>query len=252
MTGTAPRAGRAPEMPGAPEPALAAHPRVEILDCDRVAGRATGRTAPGSMLLLHGFADDKTTLRPLGAALCPRGRTAVHPSLRAHGASPRPPWGYSPLDFAADLHRISDTFPRPLHVVGHSFGALIAAVAAVALGPHRIASVAVLDQSFEAIPERYKDDDWAEASFLKWHYDYTHFLDALTFLGIPTLSVIARGSPVVPEQERERILARRSDLFSCTVADGTHTGFLDESAVGILADFYDRHFPAGTRLEGST
>lgn len=241
MTGDAP--GRPPSPSGPPVPHLAGNPRVELLDCDYVPGAADGRGAPGSMLLLHGFADDKTTLRPLGAALCPPDALAVHPSLRAHGKSPRPEWGYSPLDFAADLHRISDTFPRRLHVVGHSFGALVAAVVALSLGPDRVASVAVLDQSFEAWPDRYRDDEWSEASLLKWHYDYTHFLDALTALGTPVLSVIARDSPVVPEEERERMTARRGDLFSCVITDGTHTGFVKDSAAGILTDFYHRHFP---------
>ncbi len=241
MTGAAP--GRRMAWTGHRVPLLAGNPRVELLDCDLVPGSATGRGAPGSLLMLHGFADDKTTLRALGAALCPPGSCAVHPSLRAHGESPRPGWGYSPLDFAADLHRISDIFPRPVHVVGHSFGALIAAVIGFSLGPDRVASVAVLDQSFEAWPDRYREDDWAEASFLKWHYDYTHFLDGLAAMGIPVLSVIARDSPVVPEEERERMLDRRGESFSCVVTAGTHTGFVKDSAPAILADFYDRHFP---------
>jgi predicted alpha/beta-fold hydrolase len=255
VTGGVPAPGRQAATSEAPVARLAANPRVELLDCDYLPGHATGRTAPGSMLLLHGFADDKTTLRPLGSALCPPGAWAVHPSLRAHGTSPRPAWGYSPLDFAADLNRIADAFPRPVHVVGHSFGASIAAVTAVALGPDRIASVALLDQSFEEMPERYEgyeDDDWAEARFLKWHYPQTHFLDILVALRIPVLVAIARDSPVVPEAERERMLARRGDFFSCLVTDGTHTGFLKDSAVGLLVDFYDRHFPVTTPMEATT
>ncbi|MFD7919951.1 alpha/beta fold hydrolase [Streptomyces sp. NPDC059740] len=238
-----------PPAAGAPRPALATNPRIPLLDCDHVPGQATGRTAPGSLLLLHGFAEDKTALRPLGAALCPRGSTAVHPSLRGHGASPRPAWGYSPLDFAADLHRIADTFPRPLHVVGYSFGALVAAVTAVALGPDRIASVAVLDQSFEAVPERYEGGPWAEASHLKWNFDHTHYLDMLCTARIPVLSVLARASPVVPEPEKKRMADRRGEFFSCTVAEGDHRSFLRESAVTSLADFYGRHFPVTTFTE---
>ncbi|MFI9645081.1 alpha/beta fold hydrolase [Streptomyces sp. NPDC052040] len=191
------------------------------------------------MLLLHGFGDDKTALRSLGDALCPAGSLAVYPTLRAHGASPAPEWGYSPLDFAADVQRIADSLPRPVHVVGHSYGALVAAVLAVSLGPSRIASVALLDQAFEPLMERYEAGEWAEASFLKWHYDYSHLIDAIGSLGIPVLSVIARDSPVVPEGERTRMLSRpKTRTFSCVLTGGGHTSFLRDSAVDILSDFY--------------
>ncbi|MEW2624762.1 alpha/beta fold hydrolase [Streptomyces sp. NPDC048106] len=195
------------------------------------------------MLLLHGFGDDKTVLRPIGDALCPTGAVAVYPSLRAHGASPAPAWGYSPLDFAADVQRIADPLPRPVHVVGHSYGALVAAVLAVSLGPSLIASVALLDQAFEPCMERYEADEWAEGSFLKWHYDYSHLIDAISSLGTPVLSVIARDSPVVPEGERTRMLSRRTTrTFSCVLTEGSHTSFLRDSAVEILADFYQATF----------
>ena len=221
---------------------------VELLDHDRLPGTATGPTAPGSLLLLHGFGDDKTGLRTIGDALCPAGSVAVYPSLRAHGASPAPKWGYSPLDFAADVQRILDPVPGPLHVIGYSYGALVAAVLGVALGPRQISSVVLLDQSFERLPERYEADEWAEASFLKWHYDYRHLLDALDGLGTSVLSVVARQSPVVPEAERARMLARtqRGGLFSCVVTDGTHQSFLKNSAIEIIAEFYGRSMETRT------
>ncbi|MER5968945.1 alpha/beta fold hydrolase [Streptomyces sp. NPDC002055] len=233
-------------------PELAGIPRVDLLECAWVPGAPNARGAPGSLLLLHGFGDDGTALRGIGDALCPAGTLAVYPTLRAHGGSPFPEWGYSPLDFAADIHRIADAFPRPVHVVGHSYGALIAAISAVMLGPDRIGSVALLDQSFEPFEDRYEADEWAEASFLKWHYDYTHLFDSLTALGIPVLTVIARESPVVPAEERERMLARRGDKFSCVLAGGTHKGFLQRSAAEILRDFYGHHFPKAPPLETCT
>jgi pimeloyl-ACP methyl ester carboxylesterase len=190
------------------------------------------------MLLLHGFGDDKARLRPVGDALCPAGASAVYPTLRAHGASPVPAWGYSPLEFAADVQRIFDVVPSPVHVVGYSYGALVAAVLTVVLGPACVASVALLDQAFESAPERYEADEWAEASFLKWAYDYSHLLDAATALGIPVLSVIARDSQVVPEEERARRAARRHSLLRHVLVEGTHASFLDREAIDQLADFY--------------
>ncbi|MET9811786.1 alpha/beta fold hydrolase [Streptomyces sp. NPDC006355] len=221
---------------------------VELLDHDLLPGSAAGPAAPGPLLLLHGFGDDKTALRAIGDTLCPTGSVAVYPSLRAHGASPAPKWGYSPLDFAADVQRILDPVPGPLHVIGYSYGALVAAVLGVALGPHRISSVVLLDQSFERLPDRYEADEWAEASFLKWHYDYRHLLDALDGLGIRVLSVVARQSSVVPEAERGRMLARaqRGGLFSCVVTDGTHQSFLTNHAIEIIAEFYGRSMETRT------
>lgn len=219
-------------------PELAGISRVELIDWDSKPGTAADRCAPGSMLLLHGFGDGKDRLRPLGDALCPLGATAVYPSLRAHGGSPAPAWGYSPLEFAADLQRIFDALPRPLHVVGYSYGALVAAVLAVVLGPRLIGSVALLDQSFESVPERYEADEWAEASFLKWAYDYSHLLAAATGLDIPVLSVIASGSRTVPAEERARRAACRHPLLFSALADGTHTSFLTNHAADLLADFY--------------
>ncbi|MGF1427363.1 alpha/beta fold hydrolase [Kitasatospora sp. LaBMicrA B282] len=225
--------------PGArPAPELAAVDRVELIAWETRPGTAVGRCAPGSMLLLHGFGDDSSRLHPIGEALCPVGGTALHPTLRAHGSSPAPAWGYSPLDFAADVQRVLDVAPQPLHVVGHSYGALVAAVLAVTLGPRRVASVALLDQAFESLPERYAADEWAEASFLKWAYDYRHLVDAALALGIPVLSVVAADSRVVPAAERARTAARRHPLLRTAVTAGTHTSFLRESAVGLLADFY--------------
>ncbi|MDH6578821.1 alpha/beta fold hydrolase [Kitasatospora sp. MAP5-34] len=248
------RHGAAPERESPdghlPAPELATIGRVELIDWDSRPGSAVGPCAPGSMLLLHGFGDDKARLRPLGDALCPEGAVAVYPSLRAHGRSPAPEWGYSPLDFAADVQRIFDALPQPVHVVGYSYGALVAAVLAVTLGPQRIASVVLLDQSFEPFRERYEADEWAEASFLKWTYDYSHLLDAATALQIPVLSVIARDSPVVPAAERARTTARRNPLFFCAVTEGTHASFLRDSAVGLVADFYRTAFaePPGAAL----
>jgi pimeloyl-ACP methyl ester carboxylesterase len=224
-----------------PELARLAH--VELLDYDVVEGRAETPVVSGSFLFVHGFADDKTALRPLGDRLCGTGQPVLYPSLRAHGASPQPKWGYSPLDLAADLHRIVDAVPAPVHVVGYSFGALVAAMLAVTAGPSVVGSLAVLDQSFERDDGRYTPDDWAEASFLKWHYDYRHLFDALAATGTPALAVIARDSHVVPEPERERMARRRHAHFSHVTVKGNHREFLTTSVLGPLTEFYRHHVP---------
>jgi pimeloyl-ACP methyl ester carboxylesterase len=230
---------------GAPPPTLAGCAAVELLDYDCVPGTATGPGRPGSMLLLHGFGDDKTQLRVLGEALCPLGALALYPSLRAHGDSPSPGWGYSPLDFVADLHRVVDVLPSPFHVVGYSYGALLGVLAAVVLGPDRVRSVVVLDQAFASWPDRYRADEWAEARFLNWAYDYRHCFDVLRALRIPVLTVIARHSHVVPEAEREWLLARSGDGFRSHIVDTDHRGLVRDwpGLRPLVEDFYTSHLP---------
>lgn len=223
-------------------PQLSAYPDIALLD---YAARP-GAAVPGatrSMLLLHGFGEDKHRLMPVGDALCPVGAVAVYPSLRAHGASPRPEWGYSPLDFAADLHRLADVLPEPVDVVGFSFGALVAALFAAAMGPRRVRSLVVLDQSFDADPARHEVDEWVESSFLKWHYDYRHLYDQLSAAGIPVHVVIGADSHVVSPAERQRLLDRRAAGYSAEIVDGDHAAVADDYArlIDIIAAFHRRH-----------
>ncbi|WP_330458929.1 alpha/beta hydrolase [Streptomyces sp. NBC_00820] len=185
---------------------------VELLDYDAAPGLPGAGGAPGSMLLLHGFGGDKGQLRPVGDALCPQDSVAVYPSLRAHGDSHQPAWGYSVLDFAADLHRIGDILPGDLHLVGYSYGGLVAAVSAVTWGASRVRSLVVIDQSFDAHPDLHVADEWAEGSLLRWTYDFGHLPDLLERLGIPVLVLAAAESRNILADERDR-LARRDDAF---------------------------------------
>jgi hypothetical protein len=214
-------------------PLLARSGNVELLDFDVIAGNDLGGDGgPGSLLLLHGFDEDKGALKGLGSHLCPPGAEAVYPTLRGHGSSPRPPWGYSPWDVATDIQRIGDRLPVDLNVVGFSYGALIGLLAALILGPERVRSVVVLDQSFERNDSYVEFDEWLEASFLQWHFDHRHVLDAITVLGIPVLIVVAERSDVVGEAERERLQARA----------GVEYRSLDTDHCGLIADL-DRLLP---------
>jgi pimeloyl-ACP methyl ester carboxylesterase len=223
--------------------ALAGHGAIELLDCDVAEGTAAPPdTAPGDLLLLHGFGGDKHQLRPLGEALCPRGSVAVYPTLRGHGASPKPGFGYSVLDFSADLHRFADAMPEALHLVGYSYGGLVAAVSAVTWAAPRVRSLAVIDQSFAAHPDFHEDDEWAEGSLLRWYYDFSHLLDLLERLGVPVLVLAARDSRNILPDERSRLAARESELFSLAFIDGDHADCYrnTEEMAAVLREFYRR------------
>ncbi|MFH8338391.1 alpha/beta fold hydrolase [Streptomyces sp. AM6-12] len=229
-----------------PTPALAGHGSgVRLLDYDAVPGRSGAGGAPGSMLLLHGFGGDKSQLRPLGDALCPAGAVAVHPSLRAHGDSHRPVWGYSVLDFSADLHRIADILPDEVHLVGYSYGGLVAAVSAVTWGASRVRSLVVIDQSFDAHPALHEADEWAEGSLLRWTYDFGHLPDLLERLGVPVLVLAGADSRNILPGERERLAARAGGMLRVETVRGSHADCYRNTTeiTSVMRDFYRTAFP---------
>ncbi|MFG2986629.1 alpha/beta fold hydrolase [Streptomyces sp. NPDC048258] len=243
-----------PEARILPGPALAGHVSgIELLDYDAVPGRPQAGGAPGNMLLLHGFGGDKGQLRPVGDALCAADSVAVYPSLRAHGDSHKPAWGYSVMDFSADLHRFADALPDELHLVGYSYGGLVAAVSAVTWGASRVRSLVVVDQSFDPHPDWHVADEWAEGSLLRWHYDFSHLPDLLERLGIPVLALAAEESPNIPPDERERLSRRDSASFSLKFIEGTHADCHrnTDEITSAMRDFYRNHFGGTSEKESA-
>ncbi len=71
--------------------------------------------------------------------------------LRGHGYSDTPPSGYTSADMAHDLRRLQDALGLgPSYLVGHSFGAVIAAHAAV-LHPEMVRGVVLSDVYFPGL-----------------------------------------------------------------------------------------------------
>ncbi|QHC24542.1 alpha/beta fold hydrolase [Streptomyces sp. GS7] len=237
-----------------PEPALAGGGSgVELLDYDAVPGRRTVGSAPGNMLLIHGFGGDKGQLRPLGDALCPTGSVAVYPSLRAHGDSHRPAWGYSVLDFSADLHRFADALPDDLHLVGYSYGGLVAAISAVTWGAAKVRSLVLIDQSFDAHPALHVADEWVEGSLLRWTYDFGHLPDLLERLDIPVLVLAAADSRNIPADERERLSHRDGKALAVETIRGSHADCYrnTDQIASAMRDFYSGQFPGTDEKENA-
>lgn len=79
------------------------------------------------------------------------GRRVTAYDLRGHGYSDVPPSGYTSADHAADLFALMDAIgSKRARLVGHSFGAVIAAHAA-ALAPDRIEALVLSDPYFPAL-----------------------------------------------------------------------------------------------------
>jgi pimeloyl-ACP methyl ester carboxylesterase len=132
--------------------------------------------------------------------------------------------------------------PEALHLVGYSYGGLVAAVSAVTWAAPRVRSLAVIDQSFAAHPDFHEDDEWAEGSLLRWYYDFSHLLDLLERLGVPVLVLAARDSRNILPDERGRLAARESELFSLAFIDGDHADCYrnTEEMAAVLREFYRR------------
>jgi len=178
------------------------------------------RDAERATLFLHGGGGDRTQLAPLAAALEPD--LAILPSLRGHGASPAPPWGYSPLDAAADLQRSAHRWPGRLDVVGYSWGAVVGAVAAVTWAAPRVTSLVVLDTAFGPFPELHEDDEWAEGSWLRWTFDYRPVLAAV---GAPVLVVRSASSELVGDEVVEELAGLES--VTVVTVPGDHMSVLE-------------------------
>jgi pimeloyl-ACP methyl ester carboxylesterase len=104
------------------------------------------------VVLIHGVTGDLSIwflCRAMQALSGSRRVTAY--DLRGHGYSEAPAAGYTSADHAADLFALMDRLgARRARLVGHSFGAVIAAHAA-ALEPERVEAVVLSDPYFPAL-----------------------------------------------------------------------------------------------------
>jgi esterase len=79
---------------------------------------------------------------------------------RGHGRSPKPETGYSPTDYAQDLHElVNELNLAPFHLVGHSMGGRVA-LRFASLYPELVKTLTMEDSGVVARPER---SDWIGA-----------------------------------------------------------------------------------------
>ncbi len=102
---------------------------------------------PPRALFLHGLVMDNLSSYYFSLAnAVAREAEAILFDLRGHGLSERPASGYGLADFRADVLALLDALALdgPVHLVGNSFGGLLALDVAAA-APARIASIVLLD-----------------------------------------------------------------------------------------------------------
>jgi pimeloyl-ACP methyl ester carboxylesterase len=144
-----------------PPPDLAAEPDgfvVQVVSGDRIHfldwGGPAGEGRPG-VLLIHGLSNTAWSWTPVARRL--RGaRRVVAMDLRGHGLSDAPTEGYDPETLAADALAVAEgsglvaDAGDPIVLAGHGFGAIVAAWAAVALGP-RCGGLVLVDGGWESL-----------------------------------------------------------------------------------------------------
>ena len=110
--------------------------------------RGLGSEGP-VLFLLHGLGVSGAVWQGIGRLLGPTLRL-VAPDLRGHGESDKPSAGYLPRDYVGDMAALLGHEPaRPVAVLGHSLGAVIAAQLA-AERPELVPKLILVDPPFDA------------------------------------------------------------------------------------------------------
>jgi pimeloyl-ACP methyl ester carboxylesterase len=147
------------------------------------------------VVLVHGLGASHAFWYPKVATDLARDHRVTVYDLRGHGRSAMPPSGYHVPIMADDLGDLLDALGIPAaHVVGHSWGGLVALELALRR-PERVASVVVADSRLSARAAGAPADTWE--GFDEWQAQVTRAgipLDGGARLDYRLLERIARGA----------------------------------------------------------
>jgi pimeloyl-ACP methyl ester carboxylesterase len=129
---------------------------VEVGPGDRIHFLDWGGTGEPGVLLIHGLSNTAWSWAPVARRLIAE-RHVVAMDLRGHGLSDAPTGAYSGEELAADVIAAAEgsgllTQTGLVVLVGHGFGAIVAALAAAELGP-RCARLVLVDGGWENLAE---------------------------------------------------------------------------------------------------
>ncbi len=105
------------------------------------------------LVLLHGLGASGAVWQGIGRRLHPTFRLLA-PDLRGHGESDKPSAGYLPRDYVGDIATLlGHETSLPVHVLGHSLGAVVAALVA-AEQPEIVRKLVLVDPPFDPLRPR--------------------------------------------------------------------------------------------------
>jgi pimeloyl-ACP methyl ester carboxylesterase len=118
----------------------------------QLAALEAGSSGGPVALLIPGYTGSKEDFAPLLDPLAQQGWHVLALDLPGQYESPAlpQPRNYAPDELAPAIGALADQFGGPVHLVGHSFGGLVARAAVIA-APHRYASLVLLSSGPAAI-----------------------------------------------------------------------------------------------------
>jgi pimeloyl-ACP methyl ester carboxylesterase len=207
--------------------------------------------ARGTVVIGHGYRDDRRQMLPLVPALAALGLRALLIDFRAHGRSggSRITIGVEEaLDVRASL-AWARALGGPVSYVGFSMGAAayllggVEAHAAVIDSPYDTLSEAIAVRgAFVRAPAGLLDAfRRAKEERCALIVEEIRPVEAASQLERPTLFVFARGDAWVGQQARERYRAAMSPSCEYVEVDGTHDDHFDTGWIVHVARFLERH-----------
>lgn len=207
------------------------------------------------VVLIHGLTGDLSIwfLSRTFPTLAESFRATAY-DLRGHGYTDAPETGYTSLDHARDLLALLDVLGiQSARLVGHSFGAVIAAHAAV-LAPERVDALILSDPYFPSLRHLEELSRWGHwQNFRKeaeeagvslsadtW-YDLTTFFDQVLHLDDQRLLAFRRAVGL-PGLNRVLRLARTTCGADSKLEAGLDAGSIARISVPCLA-LYGEHSP---------
>lgn len=130
------------------------------LGLDPLLFRSIDRGAGPLLLMLHGVTRCGEDWEPLIPALATQWRV-IALDQRGHGGSPRGE-DYLVVDYVADVVRlVRESLTRPVVIVGHSLGAMVAAAVAAEL-PQFVRGIVLEDPPFHTMGNRIAGSSWQQ------------------------------------------------------------------------------------------
>ncbi|WNG33174.1 alpha/beta fold hydrolase [Archangium violaceum] len=185
------------------------------------------------VLLLHGFPELSESWREVLPRLAEAGFRAVAPDLRGYGGTDRPKGGYDIDTLANDVVQMARYLQpgRPVYLVGHDWGGLIAYHVA-AHHPEVVDRLAIINAPHPSVMTR---EIWKPAQLVRSWYVFFFQLPYL-----PERLLSARGGALVPR------LLRRSMVDPSRVPLGRlaeyEANFSSREAARAAIDYYRQLF----------